>query len=74
MRQGHRELRRVRHATRHRWNRPANLVVGDVYLASIVVNVIGESWAYFVIGSIVEIALLLAIVRVAWSWPRQPAE
>jgi len=57
-----------------RWNRPANLVVGAVYLASIIVNVIGESWAYFVIGSIVEIALLLAIVWVAWTWPRQRAE
>jgi hypothetical protein len=57
-----------------RWNRPANLVVGVVYLVSIVVSVIGESWAYFVIGSIVEIALLLAIVAVAWSWPRRTAE
>ena len=57
-----------------RWNRPANLVVGVVYLASIVVLVIGESWAYYVVGTIVEVALLLAIVWVAWSWPRQAGE
>jgi hypothetical protein len=57
-----------------RWNRPANLVVGVVYAASIVVLVIGESWAYYIIGSIVEIALLATIVWVAWSWPRQPVE
>jgi hypothetical protein len=57
-----------------RWNRPVNLVVGVIYLASIGVLVTGESWAYYVMGSIVEIVLLLAIVWIAWSWPRKAEE
>ena len=30
--------------------------------------VIGETWAYYILGSIVEVALLLTIARVALTW------
>ncbi len=51
-------------------NRRANLVVAVVYIATVVASIVGESWAYFILGSVVEVLLLLAIVRTAWRWPR----
>lgn len=50
-------------------NRIVNLVVATLYLVSIVASAIGEEWAYFVIGSVVEILLLAAIAWRAWTWP-----
>ena len=50
-----------------RW---ANIVLPALYIVSIVVSAIGES-AYFVVLSISEIALLLLLIRYAWTWPRQ---
>jgi hypothetical protein len=52
-----------------RINRTANIVVSLVYAASVVASMLGESWAYYIIGSVVEIALLLTVARVAWTWP-----
>jgi hypothetical protein len=54
-----------------RWT---NIVLSILYVASIVASVIGETWAYFFFLSIVETALLLLILRYAWTWPRQSAE
>lgn len=54
-------------------NRRTNLVVATVYISTIVASIVGESWVYFVLGSVVEILLLLAIVRTAWAWPRPTA-
>lgn len=56
-----------------RINRTANIVVCLIYLASIVVASIGVSWIYYLVGSLVEAMLLLAIARVAWTWPRRSA-
>lgn len=53
-----------------RFNRPANIGVGALYVATLVASSIGESWAYYVIGHAVEAVLLLVIVRIAWTWPR----
>jgi hypothetical protein len=52
-----------------RWT---NIVLGILYIASIVASAIGES-AHFIFLSAVEVALLLLIVRYAWKWPRQEA-
>jgi len=49
-------------------NRASNLVVSLTYLATIVLSLIGETWIYFILGSVVEALLLLAIARVAWTW------
>jgi hypothetical protein len=56
-----------------RVNRVAQLVVGPVYLLTIVGGALGETWAYYLIGSAVEVALLAAVTYVAWSWPRAAA-
>jgi hypothetical protein len=40
----------------------------------VIVSLRGETWIYFILGSVVEVALLLTIALVAWAWPRRPAD
>lgn len=53
-----------------RVNRIANIVVSLVYLLTVAATLVGESWVYYIAGTLIEMALLLAITRIAWSWPR----
>ena len=55
---------------RPRVNRMVNIVVALVYAVSIIASCIGEGWVYYLLGSGVEVVLLVAIVRTAWTWPR----
>lgn len=55
-------------------NRATNIIVSLLYLVSIVALVIGESWIYYILGSIVEIVLLAAIVYVAWMWQKRSSD
>jgi hypothetical protein len=57
-----------------RVNRVANIVVSVLYVASIVATVIGETWIYYILGSAVEVVLLLAIARLAWTWRAPSAQ
>ena len=50
--------------------RVANIVLGVAYALTIVAGALGE-WSYYVLGSVVEVALLTAIVYFAWTWPRE---
>ena len=52
-----------------RVNRIINIVVSLVYLITIIVSAIGETWAYYFLGSFIEVILLVAISRTAWKWP-----
>lgn len=52
-------------------NRWANMALPILYIVSIVASAIGETWAYFLLLSAVEIALLLLITWHAWRWPIQ---
>jgi hypothetical protein len=52
-----------------RWT---NIVLAILYIASIVAAAIGED-AYYLLLSAVEIALLLLVVRYAWTWLREGA-
>jgi Family of unknown function (DUF6326) len=54
-------------------NRSVNIVVALVYAVSIIALCIGEGWVYYLLGSAVEVVLLVAIVRTAWVWPTVPA-
>ncbi len=54
-----------------RVNRVLNISVSFLYVVTIVAACIGESWVYFLLGSVVEVVLLLAIARSAWTWPRR---
>jgi len=51
-----------------RWT---NIVLAILYSVSIVASAIGETDAYYLFLSTAEIAMLLLIVRYAWTWPRQ---
>ena len=52
-----------------RVNRIVNIVVSLVYLITIIGSAIGETWAYYFLGSAIEVILLVAIARTAWKWP-----
>ena len=52
-------------------NRPANLAVGLLFTLVNVSNLIGESWVYYFLFGLLEIALTLTIVATAWNWPRR---
>ena len=54
---------------RPRVNRIVNIVVALVYAVSIIALCIGEEWVYYLVASAVEVVLLVAIVRTAWTWP-----
>jgi hypothetical protein len=50
-----------------RW---ANIVLGVLYSAIIVMTMRG-AWGFYVFLGCVEVALTLAVVSYAWMWPRQ---
>jgi hypothetical protein len=54
-----------------RVSRISNITISVVYIVTIAVSCIGETWAYYLIGSAVEVLLLAMIARTAWKWPRQ---
>jgi hypothetical protein len=55
---------------RPRLNRILNIALAIVYAVSIVAATIGE-WTYYVLGSLIEAALLAAVVFYAWTWPNE---
>jgi len=57
---------------RPRLNRMINIALAALYGLSIVAGAIGE-WSYYLLGSLVEAALLSAVVYYAWTWPKQDA-
>lgn len=54
-------------------NRWTNIIVGILYIVIVIGNVIGETWAFYIFGSIIELVLLALIVGAAWTWPKQDA-
>ena len=52
----------------YRPNRVANLALAPIYALTIVGGMVGETWVYYLIGSCVELVLLVTIVRVAHRW------
>lgn len=50
--------------------RVMTMVAGVVYTVSIALSMIGETWVYYLMGSVIEMVLLAAMVVVAWRWPR----
>jgi len=54
---------------RTRLNRRINIVLPILYIVSIAISSIGETWAYDYFMSAAESALLALIVWYAWTWP-----
>ena len=55
---------------RPRFNRIANIVLGIVYAPTIIAGAMGE-WNHYILGSVIEVALLATIVYYAWTWPKE---
>jgi Family of unknown function (DUF6326) len=53
-----------------RVNRWANIVLGAVYGATILLSTIGEDYVYYVFLSVLEAAFAALVVWYAWKWPR----
>ena len=53
-----------------RW---ANIILGVVYTAVNIGNLVGETWAFYILFGIVEMALTLLIVWYAWTWRNDEA-
>ena len=58
---------------RPRINRIANIVLSIIYAITIIAGAVGE-WSYYILGSTIEVALLMAIVYYAWTWPKLTPE
>ena len=52
-------------------NRWTNIIVSILYVVVGVGTTVGESWAFYIVGHVSGIVLLLLIVWYAWKWPRQ---
>jgi hypothetical protein len=52
-------------------NRWTNIILGLVYTAVNVSNLIGETWVYYISFGVVETVLTLLIARYAWRWRTQ---
>ena len=50
-------------------NRWTNIIVGILFIVVTLGMTIGESYAFYIFGSIVETVLLLLIVVYVWKWP-----
>ena len=53
-----------------RVTRMANIVVAVLYAVTIAGGAIGESNYYYILGSLIEAALLGGVVYYAWTWPK----
>jgi hypothetical protein len=52
-----------------RVTRTVNIVFAILYAVTIAGGAVGE-WNYYILGSLVEVALLAGIVYYAWTWPK----
>ena len=50
-----------------RWT---HIAVASLYMLVSIGNAVGETWLYLWLGAAVETAVLLLVVRYAWTWPR----
>lgn len=53
-----------------RWSRRMNMAAAIVYLIVVAGNTLGETWAFYLGASVLEAAVLLMILILAWRWPR----
>ena len=54
-------------------NRWTNIIVGIFHIVVVIAGAMGDTWAYYIFASIVEVVLLSLIVWYAWKWPKQEA-
>ncbi|WP_199702370.1 DUF6326 family protein [Jiangella rhizosphaerae] len=52
-----------------RISRIANIVLALGYAVTVILGAVGE-WGYYVLGSVIELAVLALITYHSWTWPR----
>ena len=52
-------------------NRWTNITLGVFYILSNSVSAFTDSWIYFIVFGVIEVALTALIVWYAWKWPKQ---
>ena len=55
-------------ALKPRMGRWANIILGLLYTVVNIGNLVGETWAFYLLFGIVEMAITLLIVGYAWMW------
>jgi hypothetical protein len=55
-------------ALKPRVDRWANIILGVLYTAVNIGNLVGETWAFYLFFGILEMAITLLIVGYAWKW------
>jgi uncharacterized membrane protein len=50
--------------------RMMNIIVGSLYILTIIGAAAGEEWIYYILGSAVEVLLLAAIILFSIKWPK----
>ncbi len=52
-------------------NRWVNVIVAILKIIIVIGSLfIGETWAYYTFGSVIEVVLLSLIIWTAWNWPK----
>jgi len=51
-------------------NRWLNIINGFLYTAVMVITIVMGAWSYYIYLGIVEMALTLLVMWIAWCWPR----
>lgn len=55
-------------ALKSKVDRWVNIILGVLFTAVNIANLVGEPWAFYILFGIVEIALTLLIIGYAWMW------
>lgn len=51
-------------------NRWINIIVSIFYFVTMVGACVGETWAFYIFGTVIESLLLFLIIWYAWKWPK----
>ena len=51
-----------------RWT---NIIIGILFTFVSIGNLIGETWAYYLVFGFIEIVLTVLVVIYAWKWPKK---
>ena len=51
-------------------NRWVNIIVSIIYLVTMLGACMGETWGFYIFGTIIESLLLFLIIWYAWKWPK----
>lgn len=52
-------------------NRWTNIIVSMLYFVTMLGACIGETWSFYIFGTIIESLLLFLIIWYAWKWPQR---